>query len=75
MPSKANNIIPDLKQIYHISKTFFSGQRVIVMTTEIFSNCSYVQVFIAFVYTNNLCCFYIKKAKILIKYCGASYAQ
>ena len=37
-----------------------------VMTTEISLNCSYVQVFIPFVYANNLCCSYINKTKILI---------
>ena len=49
MPLIENNIIPGLKQIHH-KEAFFSSHRVIAMTTEISLNCSYVQVFIAFVF-------------------------
>ena len=65
MPLNENNITPDLKQIYE-KKAFFSSHRVIVMTTEISLNCSYVQVFIAFVSMNNPCCSHIKKQKFLL---------
>ena len=60
MALNENNTIPGLKQIYHKESFFLQP-----LTTEIFLNCSYVQVFIAFVSTNNLCRSYIKKQKFL----------